>query len=100
MAVARLSGVQKQVFALYRTVLREATKKDRETMAASTKFGSLLSKQNGSTTSTSYAASEFRRQAGTVKRSEFKKIEYMIRKGEKQVKLLGMPGVKLVSGTP
>jgi hypothetical protein len=50
------------------------------------------------TTTTAYAAQEFRRQAAMVKRSDFKKVEYMLRKGDKQIKLLQMPGVKLVSG--
>lgn len=99
MVVARISGVQKEVFALYRTVLREAKKKDREAMGSSTKLVSLLRKNNTPATTTSYAASEFRRQAGAVKRSEFKRIEHKIRFGEKQVKLLRMPGVKVARGT-
>lgn len=50
-------------------------------------------------TTTAYATIEFRRQALSVQRSDFKKIDYMIRKGNKQIKLLCMPGVRLVSGT-
>jgi hypothetical protein len=53
---------------------------------------------SSTTTTTAYAAQEFRRQAAMVKRSDFKKVEYMLRKGDKQIKLLQMPGVKLVSG--
>jgi hypothetical protein len=49
-------------------------------------------------TTTFYASREFRKQSATVKRSDFKKIEYMIRKGEKQLKLLRMPGVLKVEG--
>jgi hypothetical protein len=100
MATNRVSGIQKQVFALYRTVLRAALQKDRETVGG--KLGALLAHKNDSTlpsTSTSYAATEFRKQSLAVKRSEFKKIEYMIRKAEKQVKLLQMPGVKVVGRT-
>jgi hypothetical protein len=99
MVVARVSGVQKEVFALYRSVLREAAKKDREILGTSNKLGSFLSRKNEPATTTSYAASEFRRQAGLVKRSEFKRIEHKIRFGEKQVKLLRMPGVKVARGT-
>ncbi len=99
MVAARLSGVQKEVFALYRTVLRGATKKDRETMGSSIKLWSVLSKNNEPSTTTTYAASEFRRQARTVKRTEFQRIEHKIRFGEKQVKLLRMPGVKVARGT-
>lgn len=97
----KLSGLQKDVLSLYRTILREAVKKDR---GAAEKEGLgyrsltlLLNAQDGGTT-TSYAREEFRRQAGAVKRSDFKGIEYRIRKGHKQVKLLQMPGVKVVSG--
>jgi hypothetical protein len=50
-------------------------------------------------TTTAYAINEFRKQALSVNRSDFKKIDYMIRKGGKQIKLLRMPGVKLVSST-
>ncbi len=50
-------------------------------------------------TTTAYAIAEFRKQASSVQRSDFKKIDYMIRKGDKQIKLLRMPGVKLVSST-
>lgn len=94
----RLSGVQKEVLALYRKVLREAQNKDtlQQQSSSAISFPSLL--QDTSST-THYAAQEFRKQASTVKRSDFKRIEYMIRKGEKQVKLLKMPGVKVVGGT-
>ena len=97
----KLSGLQKEVLSLYRKFLREAVKKDREAAEggfANLPMTALLSGGNSSTT-TSYAREEFRRQAKAVRRSDFKGIEYRIRKGEKQVKLLQMPGVKVVSGT-
>ena len=97
----RLSGLQKEVLSLYRRILREAFKKDlSSSSAAAPKFVAFLQgkDQSSSTTSTKYAAQEFRRQAGSVSRSDFKRIEYMIRKGEKQVKLLQMPGVKVIGG--
>jgi len=109
------SGLQKEVFSLFRRILREAAKKDRDaasSSSASPSFVALLqgrqrpgasatSTDNGTDTdtTTSYAAREFRRQATSAKRSDFKKIEYLIRKGDKQIKLLKMPGVKVVSGT-
>jgi len=106
---SRHSGLQKDVLALYRKILREALKKDRThdelTSASSTggkqpSFSSLLlnGRRHGESTSTAYAAAEFRRQAETVKRSEFKRVEYMIRKGEKQIKLLRMSGVTTIGG--
>ncbi|CAB9531423.1 unknown protein [Seminavis robusta] len=94
----RLSGLQKDVLSLYRSILREAIKKDRQVLTSNDLVvGPLLySKQR---TTTGYARTEFRHQCQQVKRSEFKKIEYMIRKGEKQLKLLKMPGTKVVMGT-
>jgi hypothetical protein len=112
------SGLQKQVLALFRSVLREARRKDLPTGINATVSGSgsigerasvSSAASNGSasfplllsdrSTTTSYASREFRKQASAVRRSDFKKIEYMIRKGEKQLKVLRMPGVLKVEGT-
>ena len=48
---------------------------------------------NTASTSTAHARSEFRRQALQVSRKDFRAIEYKIRHGYKQIKLLQMPGV-------
>lgn len=101
-SVRKLSGLQKEVLSLYRTILREAVKKDRGVSegAARQPMTALLNPENSAGgTTTSYAREEFRRQTEAVKRSDFKGIEYRIRKGHKQVKLLKMPGVKVVGGT-
>lgn len=93
--IARHSGLQKEVFSLYRKILRVATAKDRAVHADWSKsphFFPLV--RNNEITSTFYACQEFRRQAMQVKRSDFKRIEHMIRKGDKQLKLLQMPGVQ------
>jgi hypothetical protein len=109
------SGLQKEIFALYRTILREAVKKDQQlplsplqqqqphlTASASTPDESRIDHrrlvelwQDPHTTS-HFARQEFRKQAGLVKRNDFKTIEHKIRHGYKQVKLLQMPGVKVV----
>lgn len=91
-SMARLSGMQKDVLALYRRVLRAAAAKDRQTDKDTT-FVRLLFHPS---TTIRYAKAEFRRQSESTKKSDFKKIEYMIRKGDKHIKLLGMPGVKAV----
>ena len=94
--VGKRSGLQKDVLSIYRKILRAAIGKDREQLhLRQFPVAKLLI---DSTSSTSYAGQEFRKQAGSVKRSEFKKIEFMIRKGEKQLKLLSMPGVTVVGG--
>lgn len=97
----KLSGLQKDVLSLYRALLREATKKDRAA-ATSTSFVAtspllLTNLLSDATTTTSHARNEFRRQAGDVARSDFRTIEYLIRKGRKHVKLLQMPGVRSTS---
>lgn len=87
-----LSGLQKEVLSLYRQLIRVARTKDTQ---ENLRIPELL-RLPGS--STRFVAHEFRRQANSVKRSNFKTIEYMIRKGEKQLKLLKMPGVGDVHG--
>jgi succinate dehydrogenase assembly factor 1 len=95
---ARLSGLQKDVLALYRSILRETIRKDRkkpDNPNYNLSFVQLLSSESSS----SFARNKFRIEAGLVKRSDFKTIEYKIRKGQKQLKLLKMPGVSVVGGT-
>ena len=110
----QLSGVQKNVLACFRRVLRAAVSKDRallpEQWLLSQETGGRAEGHNNnllslgallqcSSASTFYASREFRRQAAETKRSDFKKIEYMLRKADKQINLLIMPGVKVVRGT-
>mmetsp|Transcript_35143 Transcript_35143/g.76940 ORF Transcript_35143/g.76940 Transcript_35143/m.76940 type:complete len:109 (+) Transcript_35143:102-428(+) len=95
LAARKLSGLQKDVLSLYRALLREASKKDRATAAVAAINSPLLTNLLSDTsTTTSHARNEFRRQAGDVARTDFRTIEYLIRKGRKHVKLLQMPGVK------
>mmetsp|Transcript_3855 Transcript_3855/g.5728 ORF Transcript_3855/g.5728 Transcript_3855/m.5728 type:complete len:102 (+) Transcript_3855:53-358(+) len=97
---ARLSGLQKDVLALYRSILRETIRKDRKPALDNyIPLNQLLSSSSSSSSSTSFARDKFRKEASLVKRSDFKTIEYKIRKGQKQLKLLQMPGVNLVGGT-
>jgi Complex 1 protein (LYR family) len=96
----KLSGLQLEVLALYRTLLREASKKDAAGIASSLSSGkSFVDRIHTDGTSLSYAKREFRKQALEVKRSDFKTIEYKMRKAQKQIKVLQMPGVKVVGGT-
>mmetsp|Transcript_25097 Transcript_25097/g.52841 ORF Transcript_25097/g.52841 Transcript_25097/m.52841 type:complete len:131 (-) Transcript_25097:772-1164(-) len=127
-AATRLSGLQKDVLALYRSILREAVRKDRRfdlqpsqtpsspsssppplqpsepTDSTHRTLCQLLTAShdprtpNSFPSSTAYARDKFRREAALVRRSDFKTIEYKIRKGKKQLQLLKMPGVNLVGG--
>ena len=98
----KFSGLQKDVFGLYRTILRESAKKDRLSSSSSTTsspFVSILSLWLNPDSTASYARREFRHSASKTPKNDFRTIEHKIRHGYKQVKLLQMPGVKLVSGT-
>jgi len=75
----RLSGLQKDVLALYRGLLRSALKKDKQI------HGQRDNLYN-------HVRIEFREKANSVSRTEFKTIEYMLRNGYKQKKLIDMPG--------
>ncbi|GMH68095.1 hypothetical protein TL16_g09634 [Triparma laevis f. inornata] len=69
-----LSGLQTDVLALYRNLLRHSLKKSPQTYENT--------------------VSQFRREAGNVKRMDFKRIEYGLRRGWKFVKILEMEGTK------
>jgi len=70
------SGLQKQVLTLYRKCLRAALAKPPEVRPKAVE----------------YVRTEFRAGARDVKRSQFRTIEFMIRQGEKQLKMLSRPG--------
>ena len=111
---SRLSGLQRDVLALYRSILREAVRKDRRgglsslppstagnnAVGSHPQVGEMLSSSGGGErrSTTAFARDQFRREASEVRRSDFKTIEYKIRKGRKQLELLRMPGVNLVGG--
>jgi len=99
------SGIQCQVFALYRTLLRAAASKDKKQLAAggssndddnnhhptsSSSFVNLLDNEESTTFS---ARHKFRSKAESLTRREIDRIEHGIRQGEKYVKLLQMDGV-------
>lgn len=106
---SKLSGLQKDVLSLYRNILRVATMKDKELKtnplattaltAPSTHIPYFLSVLTHPESTVSYARQEFRRQAESIKRSDFRTVEYSIRKGKKHLKLMSMPGVKVVAGS-
>ncbi|KAJ7977399.1 succinate dehydrogenase assembly factor 1, mitochondrial [Quillaja saponaria] len=72
----RLSGMQKQVLSLYRGFLRAARSKSKEDRH---KIESIIS-------------SEFRRNSKEVDHKNFIYIEYLIRRGRKQLDQLKDPG--------
>ncbi|VUC27822.1 unnamed protein product [Clonostachys rosea] len=73
----RLSGLQKEVLALYRRCLRESRKKPESTRAHFEQF----------------ARTEFARNLALDKR-DFAAIEFLIRKGRRQLETYASPGIK------
>lgn len=73
------SGLQGDVLSLLRSLLRAVKSKEDVTQLRS------------------HISERFREDASSVKRSDFKKIEFMLRQGHKRVKQLNLPGTKVVS---
>ncbi|KFY44805.1 hypothetical protein V494_01291 [Pseudogymnoascus sp. VKM F-4513 (FW-928)] len=73
----RLSGLQKEALALYRKCLRESRKKPAETKMHFEKF----------------ARHEFEKNIGLNKK-DFSAIEYLLRKGNRQLEIYASPGIK------
>ncbi|MCO5607699.1 hypothetical protein L7F22_061898 [Adiantum nelumboides] len=71
-AQRRLSGIQKQVLSLYRSFLRVARTKPPE---ARFKIQS-------------YIGTQFRRDAAAIDKKDFQQIEYLLRRGAKQLDVL------------
>ena len=102
------SGIQKQVFQLYRSLLRAAVTVDKKRLLredvsshpktdtshnsnlSSSSFVHLLNTKGSTTSSVQH---RFRNKAENVTRREIDRIEYGIRQGEKYVTLLQMEGV-------
>ncbi len=70
----RRSGIQREVLGVYRNLLRAAKQKDAKTV--------------------DLVREKFRADATSVTRFEFQKIEHLIRKGNKYIKLLRADSVK------
>mmetsp|Transcript_7684 Transcript_7684/g.9471 ORF Transcript_7684/g.9471 Transcript_7684/m.9471 type:complete len:100 (+) Transcript_7684:221-520(+) len=94
----KLSGLQLQVLSLYRSVLRSAVRKDLQQQNSNDKALSFMYLLCNGRTSM-HARAEFRRDAKSIRRSDFQLIEYKLRKGTKYVKMLDMDGVKVAGGS-
>ena len=74
----RLSGIQKQVLALYRESLRAARR---------------VPSPSGALAATAYARQEFRLAAATVDRMDFQRVEHLLRAGRKKLDALSRADV-------
>ncbi|KAJ5894403.1 hypothetical protein N7495_006094 [Penicillium taxi] len=75
--MARLSGLQRDVLSLYRQCLREIQKKPVE------------SRDNFK----SYARAEFEKYL-SVNKKDFNTVEYLLRKGNRQLEMYASPGIR------
>ncbi|KAF7877501.1 hypothetical protein EAF04_001178 [Stromatinia cepivora] len=75
--MAKLSGLQREVLALYRKCLRESRKKPAESRKHFEAFARL----------------EFDKSMNLDKK-DFSAIEYLLRKGQRQVDMYSSPGIK------
>ncbi|KAI4721891.1 hypothetical protein E4T48_01891 [Aureobasidium sp. EXF-10727] len=77
--MARLSGLQREVLSLYRKCLRETRKKPADVRPNFLQF----------------TRSEFREHKDYDKK-DFSAIEYMLRKGQRQLEIYSSPGIRNV----
>jgi hypothetical protein len=92
--VLKHSGLQKQVLALYRSALRVARVKDRAAAEAVKMDGQVVGESAffaGSSAATVRA--QFRANLD-VPKSDFRLIEFLLRQGEKKVKMISDSDVK------
>lgn len=100
---SRLSGLQRDVLALYRSLLRAAKAKDGVGVGTEKKLTqqlgwSFLSCSNYHIiTVFSTVIKEFRIQASGMGRTDFRLIEHSIRHGYKLKKMMEMPGFRVAS---
>ncbi|MCJ1230526.1 hypothetical protein MMC12_007200 [Toensbergia leucococca] len=73
----KLSGLQKEVLSLYRKCLREARKKPKDVQE----------------NFRSYTRIEFKKNF-TLDKKDFAAIEYLLRKGHRQLEIYSSPGIK------
>ncbi|KAK2785427.1 hypothetical protein FQN51_003799 [Onygenales sp. PD_10] len=73
----RLSGLQREVLSLYRTALREIRKKPAESQDNFKQF----------------ARQEFRKNL-SISKKDFSAIEYLLRKGRRQIEMYASPGIR------
>lgn len=80
------ANVAAEVRSLFRSVLRRA------------KLLDAASADPAAQASTAHARSRFRTDAASVRRIEFQRIEYLVRKGKKQLDVMAMSGARGVGG--
>ena len=86
----RRSGLQGDVLSLYRRLLRAAKAKD----GGGGSFHGVSATAGEAGGTLAHTRAKFRADALSVRRSDFKKVEFMLRQGHKRLKLLAMPGVR------
>ncbi|KAF9886192.1 hypothetical protein FE257_011915 [Aspergillus nanangensis] len=103
--MARLSGLQRDVLSLYRKCLREIRKKPIVSVLGSitptiksldgpwAKLLLLSANQDTRGNFKSYARAEFEKYI-SVSKKDFNAIEYLLRKGQRQLEMYSSPGIR------
>ncbi|TYZ57705.1 hypothetical protein PybrP1_009248 [[Pythium] brassicae (nom. inval.)] len=90
-SAATRSGLQKQVLTLYRRALQAARRKDAELAASApptTPLDPSTANPTNSNATLAFVRERFRDDAGSVRRMDFNVIEHLLRKGERDLKML------------
>ncbi|KAM0163897.1 hypothetical protein ACHAPG_001050 [Botrytis cinerea] len=92
--MARLSGLQREVLALYRKCLRASRKKPAVSVISIEKFKRVANQMKEARKHfEAYARLEFNKSI-TLDKKDFNTIEYLLRKGQRQVDMYSSPGIK------
>ncbi|KAJ5157547.1 uncharacterized protein N7482_008647 [Penicillium canariense] len=83
--MARLSGLQREVLSLYRQCLREVRKKPLESQS---NF-----KNYARPADPSRRSAEFQKHR-SVNKKDFSAVEYLLRKGHRQLEMYASPGIR------
>ncbi|KAM0341012.1 hypothetical protein ACHAPU_010244 [Fusarium lateritium] len=96
--MARLSGLQREVLTLYRNCLRESRKKPQATRPHFESFARRVASKprhlsDQYSNSNAHYRNEFRRNL-TIDKRDFAAIEFLLRKGRRQLESYASPGIK------
>ncbi|KAJ5408289.1 hypothetical protein N7509_002172 [Penicillium cosmopolitanum] len=98
--MARLSGLQREVLSLYRSCLREIRNKPAVGVSLPpphtmhTFLTALL--QDSRNNFKRYARAEFQKHL-SVNKKDFSTVEYLLRKGHRQLEMYASPGIRNIS---
>ncbi|KAJ6044637.1 hypothetical protein N7499_007139 [Penicillium canescens] len=91
--MARLSGLQRDVLSLYRKCLREIRKKPTVGIFQPHSVSHLIVLQESRPNFKAHARAEFQKHL-SVNKKDFSAVEYLLRKGHRQLEMYASPGIR------